>query len=82
MAFKTFCPLCKKNRNDVEPRYSFGAYAGQMCEPCAVSTYRDGCGLLTGQQGNPQSLDEVFEPDAGFRDDDFNQSEEYYSPFF
>ena len=33
------------NNPDAASRYSFGAYAGFLCEKCAIDGYRDHCGL-------------------------------------
>jgi len=56
------CTKCGKMRNDVEPRTSYGIYAGKLCEPCCGS-YRDNCGLDQ-PQGNPYTdLDEQIDPD-------------------
>lgn len=38
------CTSCGEERDDVERRYSFGIYAGRLCEDCC-HTYRDHCGL-------------------------------------
>jgi hypothetical protein len=46
----------------VDTRYSFGVYAGVLCEPCC-SSFRDNCGV--GQpQGSPQDLDEPYWEEA------------------
>ena len=45
-----------------QERYSFGVYAGKMCDECAYSRYRDHCGL-EGSQGSAQDLDEDLEPE-------------------
>jgi hypothetical protein len=41
---------------DVEPRYSFGEYAGRLCPECCRK-FRDHCGIDQGQ-GDPTELDE------------------------
>jgi len=51
------CTGCGQERDDVEQRYSFGYYAGRMCEECAYTKYRDHCGL-GGRMGDPTELDE------------------------
>lgn len=58
------CRKCHKQvpQGQVQQRYSYGVYAGRMCEGCAISGYRDQCGL-SGAQGNPQDLDEELEPE-------------------
>jgi len=50
------CTRCGELRADIEPRYSFGIYAGKLCVPCC-STYRDGCGINQAQ-GDVTDLDE------------------------
>jgi len=57
------CPRCRQSGGNVEEQYSFGVYAGRMCEPCAIAGYRDGCGLIDGQQGSAADLDEPLEAD-------------------
>lgn len=58
------CTSCGEEKDDVERRYSFGVYAGRMCESCAINGYRDACGLLDGQQGDPNDLDEPYNGDG------------------
>jgi hypothetical protein len=53
------CRGCQEERSDIEVRYSYGYYAGELCEDCARSKYRDNCGLDDGQ-GNPTDLDEFY----------------------
>jgi len=55
------CFKCGKNKDTVEEQYSFGVYAGRMCRECAIKGYRDHCGLLDGEQGNPRELEEMGE---------------------
>ena len=55
------CRRCRKEKNDVQERYSYGVYAGILCIPCC-SSYRDNCGVDQ-PQGDPQDLDEVVEPE-------------------
>ncbi len=57
------CPRCSKKKTDIDEQYSFGIYAGVMCSDCAISGYRDACGLLDGQQGDQSELDEVIDED-------------------
>ena len=38
------CTSCGEERDDVERRYSFGFYAGRLCEDCCRH-YRDHCGI-------------------------------------
>lgn len=51
------CPKCQQKREDIDERYSFGYYAGVMCEPCARHGFRDQCGLGM-PMGDPQELDD------------------------
>lgn len=39
------CRRCGEEKDDVEERYSYGIYAGQMCGKCAFDAYNDHCGL-------------------------------------
>lgn len=56
------CTSCGRERNDVEERYSFGIYAGRLCEDCCYK-YRDHCGIDQ-PQGNPYTdLDEQVDED-------------------
>lgn len=48
------CSSC--GARGAEPRWSFGVYAGRLCEACC-SGYRDNCGLDQAQ-GDPTTLDE------------------------
>ena len=50
------CGAEDSEKNPVDRRYSFGVYAGRLCEGCC-SKYRDRCGL-DGAQGDPRDLDE------------------------
>ena len=54
------CTSCGEHKpGDVEPRYSFGYYAGRLCSPCCRG-YRDNCGI-GGEQGDPGDLVECGE---------------------
>lgn len=53
------CNRCEAD--NAETRYSYGVYAGFLCFSCAISSYRDGCGLIDGRQGNPADLDEPLD---------------------
>ena len=71
-----FCNSCRKSKPDVEKRYSFGFYAGKLCNACAFAKFRDHCGLATpqggeGKQGDPTELDEylIGGPDAIWGED-------------
>ena len=50
------CTGCGEERDDVERRYSFGFYAGRLCEKCCTR-YRDNCGLDQ-PQGDQTDTDE------------------------
>ena len=53
-----FCSSCghEGDADEVEPRWSFGIYAGRLCIDCCM-TYRDHCGLDFGQ-GSQAELEE------------------------
>jgi len=55
------CFGCGQEKPDVEERYSYGIYAGKMCRNCAVMKYKDHCGVITGEQGDPRELEELGE---------------------
>jgi len=57
------CPRCNQRKSTIDEQYSFGVYAGVMCRECAIRGYRDACGLLDGQQGDPADLDEPYDPE-------------------
>jgi len=60
------CPKCNKAGSWAEEQYSFGIYAGRMCDACAYESYRDHCGLVKlpngeyaeAEQGDVTTLDE------------------------
>ena len=52
------CRECREQDDTVTERYSFGVYAGRLCESCC-STYRDNCGLDR-PQGDYADLDEPY----------------------
>lgn len=57
------CPRCGKMEtadNSIDEQYSFGVYAGFMCNACAIHGYRDQCGHGM-PQGNPADLDEPYD---------------------
>lgn len=54
------CTSCCEERDDVERRYSFGFYAGRLCEDCCMK-YRDHCGLDQVQG----AVEELAEFEAG-----------------
>ena len=48
------CPKCEKPSSTIDEQFSYGAYAGVMCEKCARSRFGpEG-------QGNPADLDEPY----------------------
>lgn len=57
------CPRCDKKSSTIDEQYSFGVYAGVMCQACAKSGFRDACGHGPDGQGNPADLDEEYEPE-------------------
>jgi hypothetical protein len=58
----THCTGCGKDSDSVEIRYSFGIYAGRLCDTCC-GKYRDNCGLNQ-PQGNPYvELNEQIDAD-------------------
>jgi len=57
------CPKCRKKSPGIDEQYSYGVYAGVMCRPCAVTSFRDRCGHRPEGQGNPQDLDEPYDYD-------------------
>ena len=48
---------CDCGRGKVEIQYSFGFYAGKMCDKCAYERYADHCGI-GGKQGRVEDLAE------------------------
>jgi len=56
-----FCTGCghEGDADEVEPRWSFGVYAGRLCADCCMK-YRDHCGLDFGQ-GDQAELEEEGE---------------------
>lgn len=59
------CPRCKKQvpYGEVQERHSAQVYAGKFCEDCAISGYRDHCGIDGTPQLSASELDEPLEPD-------------------
>jgi hypothetical protein len=55
------CPHCETKSDTIDEQYSFGVYAGVMCEPCARRSFRDQCGHGPDGQGDPRDLDEPYE---------------------
>jgi len=51
------CTRCCEPKKSVERRYSYGYYAGRLCDQCAYDAYRDHCGL-EGSQGRVEELAE------------------------
>ena len=52
------CGKCHKLSSEIEERYSFGIYAGKLCDECC-SGFQDNCGLDQ-PQGSPNDLDETY----------------------
>jgi hypothetical protein len=59
--FTSVCRKCGEEKDTVEEQYSYGVYAGKMCRECAINGYRDHCGLLDDEQGDPRELEEMGE---------------------
>lgn len=57
------CPSCDKKKSDIDEQFSFGVYAGVMCQECARRKFRDSCGHRPEGQGNSVDLDEPLEED-------------------
>ena len=55
------CERCD-GRDTVDRRYSYGVYAGVLCELCAKSCYRDQCGLRPEGQGTGADYEELAGP--------------------
>ena len=54
---------CSCGRGDRRVQYSYGTYAGKMCDHCAYENYKDGCGHTIdylnekgGKQGDQNEL--------------------------
>jgi hypothetical protein len=45
------CTRCGEEKDDVNRRYSFGVYAGNLCDKCAYESYSDHCGLFLKSDG-------------------------------
>lgn len=63
------CQRCEAQKPDVEVHYSYGVIAGVLCRDCAISGYRDHCGL-TGHMGTKAEYEEMegpgsYEPEEG-----------------
>ncbi len=48
--------MCSCGRDDKREQYSFGIYAGKMCDECAYEKYADHCGLGLEGQGDQNEL--------------------------
>ena len=57
--FLDLCSKCGTENSDIEERYSFGIYAGNLCTACAMK-YRDHCGIDQ-PQGTRQELEDLGE---------------------
>ncbi len=64
MDYQDCCTSCGSDKN-VDRRYSFGVYAGRLCEKCC-GAYRDNCGLDQ-EQGSPSTL--IEEGETYYEDD-------------
>ena len=67
------CPKCEELSETIEEQYSFGIYAGIMCQKCAIRGFRDQCGYGPDGQGDPADLDEDAEPEESI-------PQEYWGP--
>jgi len=56
---RLICPRCEK-REALE-QYSFGCYAGKLCDPCAFAGFVDHCGQRPKGQGTQAEIDEPIE---------------------
>lgn len=43
--------MCRCGRGEAEEQYSYGIYAGRMCDACAYEKYRDHCGKTRLEDG-------------------------------
>jgi len=55
------CERCHGN-DTVDRRYSYGVYAGVLCELCARVRFRDQCGLRPEGQGTRADYEELAGP--------------------
>ena len=62
------CTRCGEN-NNVYPRYSFGVYAGKLCEDCCMK-YRDHCGIDQGEGSAREFMD--FADEEYYEEDDID----------
>jgi hypothetical protein len=53
------CDKCRQFHSTVDIQYSYGVYAGVLCEPCARKGYRDQCGFGPGGQGTRAEYEEL-----------------------
>jgi hypothetical protein len=56
------CGSCHKKDKTVDIQYSYGVYAGVLCEPCARRIYRDRCGFRSEGQGTRTEYEEMAGP--------------------
>lgn len=59
---KGICTKCKQPDDTVAIQYSYGVFAGVMCDACARSGYRDQCGLRPEGQGTKAEYEELSGP--------------------
>jgi hypothetical protein len=57
------CPRCEKR--EAFEQYSFGVYAGRLCDECAYDGFTDHCGIGC-PMGTQADIDEPIEPDYGY----------------
>jgi len=68
------CPRCEQPSTTIDEQYSYGAYAGVMCRPCATSSFNDACGHRSEGQGTRADYEEdngpgTYDGDDADRDD-------------
>ena len=63
------CDKCHQKAPTVDQQYSFGVYAGILCESCARRGYVDQCGFRPEGQGTRNEYEELAGP--GTYDDDY-----------
>ena len=54
------CPSCETPQPGIAEQYSYGVYAGVMCEACAIRRFNDACGHRPEGQGDWRELDEPY----------------------
>ena len=56
------CGSCHKKDKTVAIQYSYGVYAGVLCESCARDNYQDQCGFRPEGQGTRTEYEEMAGP--------------------